>query len=131
MLDADEYIYPDVLESILDENHTEDMIFYNMELNEGSVWRLDKSCIKEVCGQSKILKRSFIDAIRYPELIYAEDKIFNDKLLKKKPKMVFTDKLLYHYNYPRRGSVSDRALKGEILWKKDYLEKDMTRKKKL
>ena len=115
MLDADDYIYPEVLESILAENYTEDMIFYNLETNGGSVWRLNKSNIKEVCGQSKLIRRSFIDAIRYPELIYAEDKLFNERLLRKKPTMVFTNKVLYHYNYPRSGSVSDRTLKGEIL----------------
>lgn len=115
MLDADDYIYPEVLESILRENYTEDMIFYNLETNGGSVWRLNESNINEVCGQSKLIKRSFIDAIRYPELIYAEDKLFNERLLRKKPTMVFTNKTLYHYNYPRSGSVSDRTLKGEIL----------------
>lgn len=115
MLDADDYIYPKVLESILAENYTEDMIFYNLETNGGTVWRLNKGSLKEVCGQSKLIKRSFVDAIRYPELIYAEDKIFNERLLKKKPTMVFTNKTLYHYNYPRNGSVSDRTLKGEIL----------------
>ena len=115
MLDADDYIYPEVLEDILSENHTEDMIFYNLEVNSGSVWRLNEGNIKEVCGQSKLLKRAFIDDTRYPELIYAEDKLFNDRLLKKKPTMVFTNKTLYHYNYPRVDSVSDRALKGAIL----------------
>ena len=115
MLDADDYIYPEVLKEILDENYKEDMIFYNLQINSGNVWRLNESNIKEVCGQSKMIKRSFIDAIRYPELVYAEDKIFNDKLLKKKPTMVFTNKTLYHYNYPRTGSISDRTLKGEIL----------------
>lgn len=76
---------------------------------------LNEKTVKEVCGQSKMIKRSFIGNIRYSDLIYAEDKIFNEKLLKKKPTMVFTNKTLYHYNYPREGSVSDRTLKGEIL----------------
>lgn len=115
MLDADDYIYSEVLESILEENHKEDMIFYNLETNGGAVWRLNESNIKEVCGQSKLIRRAFIDTIRYPELTYAEDKLFFEKLLRKKPTMIFTNKTLYHYNYPRSGSVSDRALKGEVL----------------
>lgn len=115
MLDADDYIYPEVLECILHENYKEDMIFYNLEINEGSVWKLNEGSIKAVCGQSKLIKREFIGNTRYPELIYAEDKIFNDKLLKKNPTKIYTNKTLYHYNYPRKDSVSDKALKGEIL----------------
>ena len=108
-LDSDDYIYPDVFDKIVDNylNGVYDMVFYNLEGNNKFVYFADSNNYKSKYGNFKFVKREFLGELRYTEgMQYAEDKELHLKMMEKYPKCKFTGELLYHYNYPRKGSLS-------------------------
>ena len=109
MLDSDDYIYPKVFNKIVD-NHLDgeyDMIFYDMESNIKYIFRADQNNYKCKYGNFKFVKSSFLGKLRYTEgKQYAEDKELHLKLMDKYPSCYFTHETMYHYNFPREGSLS-------------------------
>lgn len=82
-----------------------DLIFFNLEVNDGSIWHVNETNIDQFVGAVKFIRRAFLGGIRIPNLKYKEDKPFSLKLYKQNPKCVFTDIALKHYNWPREGSI--------------------------
>lgn len=109
MLDSDDYIYPKVFNEIIDNylNDEYDMIFYNMENNARYVFQATQNNYQCKYGNFKFIRREFLGDLRYTVgKQYAEDKELHLKLMKKYPQCYFTHKVMYHYNYPRKGSLS-------------------------
>lgn len=110
-MDSDDYIYPEVFNEIYkNELNIVDIVFYDMEDNEGNKYTVDKYRIMNRVGAFKFILKSFID--KYPKTRYkdgiqfGEDAIFHEALMCKSPTFVCTGKLMYHYNYPRIGSLT-------------------------
>ena len=109
MLDSDDYIYPKVFNEIVDNylDGENDMVFYDMENNVKYVFKSDQNNYQSKYGNFKFIKREFLGDLRYTVgKQYAEDKELHLKLMEKYPKCYFTKKVMYHYNYPRKGSLS-------------------------
>lgn len=109
MLDSDDYIYPDVFNDIVDNylDKTYDLVFYNIEGNNMFVYNSTRENYTRKYGNFKFIKREFLGDLRYTVgKQYAEDKELHLKLISKFPRCVFTKKVMYHYNYPRKGSLS-------------------------
>lgn len=109
MLDSDDYIYPkvfnDIVDNYLDKDY--DMVFYNMENNVKYVFKADQNNYQCKYGNFKFIKREFLGDMRYVVgMQYAEDKDLHLRLMKKYPSCYFTNQTMYHYNYPRKGSLS-------------------------
>lgn len=109
MLDSDDYIYPKLFNKIVD-NYLYgeyDMIFYNLENNVKYIFEANQNNYQCKYGNFKFIKTSFLGDLRYTEgKQYAEDKELHLKLMEKYPKCYFTHEIMYHYNYPRKGSLS-------------------------
>lgn len=83
-----------------------DMVFYNMITNNKQIYRSTRENRKTRYGMFKFIRKSFIGDIRFPiGNQYGEDRVFHVELMDKKPKWVCSDILMYHYNYPRKGSL--------------------------
>lgn len=83
-----------------------DIVYYDMVTNNGQKYRSTRENRKTRYGMFKFIRKSFIGDIRFPEgMQYAEDRIFHQALLEKKPKWVCSGIMMYHYNYPREGSL--------------------------
>lgn len=109
MLDSDDYIYPKVFNEIVDNylDGENDMVFYDMENNVKYVFKSDQNNYQCKYGNFKFIRREFLDDLRYTVgKQYAEDKELHIKLMEKYPLCYFTHKVMYHYNYPRKGSLS-------------------------
>ena len=109
MIDSDDYIYPDVFNKIVDNylNGEYEMIFYNLENNVKYIFEANQNNYQCKYGNFKFIKTSFLGDLRYTEgKQYAEDKELHLKLMQKYPKCYFTHEIMYHYNYPRKGSLS-------------------------
>lgn len=109
MLDSDDYIYPKVFNEIVDNylDGENDMVFYDMENNAKYVFKSDQNNYQCKYGNFKFIRREFLGDLRYTVgKQYAEDKELHLKLMKKYPLCYFTHKVMYHYNYPRAGSLS-------------------------
>lgn len=66
-------------------------------------------------------KREFIGKIRFNGIEYHSDNYFFKKLMHKKPRIVFWNTPLYYYNYMRKGSLTDRWKKKEVVYGKDTI----------
>lgn len=110
LLGSDDYFITDKFEEAVDNELTgEDLIYFDLQINNGDIWKLDEDT-KEICvGSVKFMKRSFIGDTRYPEDVRkGEDYFFYQELKKKKPTERFLHTVLKHYNYPRVGSLSQQ-----------------------
>lgn len=112
-IDSDDYFYPNQFNKIVDrELDGTDMIYYDLEDNNGRILEVNKSNRHLRCGAVKFIRREFIGETRCPEIRTAEDKFFNDELLLKNPTEKYTKRVAYHYNYPRKDSLTDLTKRG-------------------
>ena len=88
-----------------------DLIYFDLEVEDGSVWHLDEHSKDEFVGAVKFIRREFLGDTREPvERKYKEDLPFYMALQAKNPKEVFTGIVLKHYSWPREGSLSWQAV---------------------
>ena len=109
MLDSDDYIDGKVFNEIVDNylDGENDMVFYDMENNVKYVFKSDQNNYQCKYGNFKFIKREFLGDLRYTVgKQYAEDKELHLKLMEKYPLCYFTHKVMYYYNWPRKGSLS-------------------------
>ena len=108
-VDSDDYLITDKINYIID-NYLPgdyDVVFYDMEFNDKLISKSTRENRKERWGMFKIIRKTFIGNLRFTEgKNFAEDKEFHIELMKKKPKWICTNLVAYHYNYPRKGSLS-------------------------
>lgn len=112
LLGSDDYFID--LEKILPKLDGTDLIYFNLEVNNGDIWRVNKETKNVFCGSVKCMRREFIGKTRCPDKRCGEDYDFYQELLKKNPTEKFTDITLKHYNWPREGSLINTGGKNEI-----------------
>lgn len=112
LLGSDDYFYTNKFEEILQELDGTDLIYFNLQLNDGYIWHLNEKTKKDYCGSTKFIRREFLGNTRNPEIRAREDWYFYNDLLKKKPTEKYTDKTIKHYNFPREGSLTWIACNG-------------------
>ena len=83
-----------------------DLVYFDLEVNDGSVWRLTPETKNAFVGAVKFIRREFLGDTRVPELKWEEDIPFSQALQRKNPKEVFTGIVLKRYNWPREGSLT-------------------------
>ena len=108
-IDSDDYIYKDTFNQILEKYlcMTYDLIFYDIESNQNVIYPARRENYTRKYGCFKFIKKSFLGALRYTNgKQYAEDKELHLKLMQKQPRCVFSKAVMYHYNYPRKGTLS-------------------------
>lgn len=112
-IDSDDYFYTGQFNHMVDEElDSTDMIYYNLEDNNNRILEVNRGNRASRCGAVKFIRREFIGDTRCPEIRTAEDKAFNDELLMKYPSEKFTNRIVYHYNYPRENSLTDLTKRG-------------------
>lgn len=88
-----------------------DMVFYNLIINNGDVWVVNEQNKWNYTGATKFYRREFVGLTRRNEAKRKYgDADFYCELIKKDPIEVFTDINLYHYNFPRKGSAVDEEM---------------------
>lgn len=107
LLGSDDYFTKEFSLDYLDGT---DLVYFNLQINNNEVWRVNENTKRDICGSVKFMRKDFIGNTRNPEKRFAEDSDFYKKLLKKNPTEKFTDIVMKHYNYPRKGSLCDIAL---------------------
>lgn len=89
-----------------------DMVYFDLEINDGSIFHVDEKTKHEYVGAVKFMRREFLGDTRVPDLKYREDVPFSNQLYNKNPKEVFTGIVLKHYNFPHEGSLTWIACNG-------------------
>lgn len=92
-----------------------DLVYFNLQINSGEIWRLTEESKWNCCGSVKFMRREFVGNTRCDESHKSgEDFYFFKELQEKNPRELFTDLTVKHYNYPREGSLSDQRRRGKI-----------------
>ena len=86
-----------------------DLVYYDLQINDGSIYHLDNNTKTFYVGATKFYKRSVIGDTRRTEKRVYGDADFYFEILKKNPTETFTNELLYHYEYPRKDSLIGKA----------------------
>jgi len=114
-LGSDDYFYTDEFEKAMKKLDGTDLVYFALRINSGVEWYLNEDNKMELCGSVKFMRREFIGEQRNDESKLAgEDLLFNRELQAKNPTEKFTNLVVKHYNYPRKGSLYDKLTKGEI-----------------
>lgn len=112
-LSSDDYYLKDFFDFLPYLDGKNDLVYFDLRINDGSIWHVDEESKHSFVGAVKFIRRKFLGDIRVPDMVYREDVPFSEKLYSKKPKEVFTSIVLKHYNFPREGSLTWRAIKDD------------------
>ena len=89
-----------------------DLVYFDLETNDGTIFHLDEKTKHEYVGAVKFIRREFLGGTRIPDLKFREDYPFSKALYAKNPKEVFTGIVLKHYNFLHEGSLTWKACYG-------------------
>lgn len=112
-LSSDDYYLTDFSDIMQFLDGDNDLVYFDLEVNDGTVWHLDEESKHVFVGAVKFIRRDFLGKTRIPDLKWHEDVPFSTALYAKNPKEVFTGVVLKHYNFPREGSLIWQAEQGE------------------
>lgn len=116
-LDSDDWLETEKFSEVIDSIDGADIYCFDAVTNSGQRLCVTKETMNKYCGQPlRLIRREFLNGIKFDNNIWiAEDAPFNELMMAKNPRMVFTEKLVYHYNYPRKGSLCDLRERGAAL----------------
>ena len=119
-VDSDDLLAPDYIERVLDAIKTEpDTVYLSWRSIDGRFGKIIKSETDEFnpynrCVWNRVFSAEYIRDIKFDESMQvAEDDDFLKKLPKANSK-TYIDKPIYFYRAGRKGSLTDRKLKGEF-----------------
>lgn len=107
LLGSDDYFLTDKLTNAMEELDGTDLIYFNLQINDGTIWEINEKTSRDpFVGSVKFMRRAFIGDTRCPKIRVKEDLYFYQDLLKKKPTEKYLNYVVKHYNYPRTGSLT-------------------------
>ena len=112
LLGSDDYFYTDEFLKAMEQLDGTDLVYFDLKVNDGSIFKLTEESKRNLCGSTKFMRREFVGDTRNPDIRQGEDWYFYEELLKKNPTERFTNLLVKHYNFPRKGSLTDIAVNG-------------------
>lgn len=112
LLGSDDYFYTDEFLKAMEQLDGTDLVYFDLKVNDGSIFKLTEESKRNLCGSTKFMRKEFVGGTRNPDIRQGEDWFFYDELLKKNPTERFTNLLVKHYNFPRKGSLTDIAVNG-------------------
>lgn len=111
LIDADDYLYTEEFEKALNELDGTDIIYVNAITNENAILKPNENNHNLCAGWFKFIRTEFIQGIRRKVNCYGGDYDMWLELITKPHTSKYTNYLVYHYNYPRVGSVT---------WKREH-----------
>jgi len=112
LLGSDDYFYTDEFLKAMEQLDGTDLVYFDLKVNDGSIFKLTEESKRNLCRSTKFMRKEFVGDTRNPDIRQGEDWFFYDELLKKNPTERFTNLLVKHYNFPRKGSLTYIAVHG-------------------
>lgn len=112
-LDADDWLYTAEYEQVMEQLDGTDMVYMDLRITNGQVWRVNESTKHLWCGGTlRFIKKSFLGDHRCPVVRAGEDWFLNEELQAIPHTDKFTGIVGYHYTFPREGSLCDLRNRG-------------------
>lgn len=112
LLGSDDYFYTDEFLKAMEQLDGTDLVYFDLKVNDGSIFKLTEESKRNLCGSTKFMRKEFVGDTRNPDIRQGEDWFFYEELLKKNPTERFTNLIVKHYNFPRKGSLTYIAVHG-------------------
>lgn len=109
-IDSDDF-FTDEISDVIERINGEDIIYFNMVDNDGSVRRLNFNTRMITVACCHIFRRDFIKGIKTIETNWGEDRYLMKRAIQMAPRELYTNLNAYRYNYPRAGSLTDMKKK--------------------
>lgn len=100
----DDYLL-EPLSKMINELDGTDLVYYDLRINDGTVFHLDNNTKTNWVGATKFYKKTIIGDTRRTEKRVFGDGDFYFEILKKEPTEKFTNIVFYHYDFPREDSL--------------------------
>ena len=112
--DSDDWVDTKLYNRIVNILGEADVYGMDIVINSGYIWKLRDRTKQTFCGQPlRFIRRSFVEGMTFDESVkVAEDWAYAEELLSRNPKTIYTGMPVYHYNFPREGSLVDLRIKG-------------------
>ncbi len=111
ILDSDDFFLTEDFKKIIPLLNGPDLVYFNLRLNDGSIWDMAEQNEAVLSGSVKFIKRDFIGDTRYDGNKRNDgDYDFYSKLSEKNPIEIFTTITIKHYNFLRDGSITQERL---------------------
>lgn len=113
---SDDFVLTDVYNRLIDQLGSMDVLTMDLQVNSGAIWRVDPTTNRIHCAQAiRFIRKAFVEGITYNEQMKAaSDWYYNEDLMKRNPKIVYSGEVCYMYNFPREGSLVDLRARGII-----------------
>lgn len=105
-LGSDDYFFTEEFEKAMELLDGTDLVYFDLRVNNGDIWHLNKTSKKVFVGATKFMRREFVGDTRCPEIRQAEDWYLYQDLIAKDPTEAFSGLTVTHYNFPRKGSLT-------------------------
>ena len=106
LVDADDYLYTEEFEKVIDELDGTDVVYIKAKQNNGTIMSPSESNHNLCAGWFKVIRTEFCKGIRRAVNCYGGDWDMWLEILNKPHTFKYTDHVCYHYNYPRVNSVT-------------------------
>lgn len=114
-LDSDDYLITEEFNKAMDWLDGTDLVFVNLKVNSGEILFLNEQTkTMWVGGASKFIRREYLGDIRCENVRVFEDVVVNQGLMSKPHSEKYTGLTVYHYNWPREGSLCWLGSRGLI-----------------
>lgn len=125
-LGSDDYFITENLNHFIDEwLYKGDMVYFNLETNDGSIIETNEENRHIKVGSMKAYKMSLVGDTRYVDGARAHEDCNFDYVVRNKPhKAVFSNVVVKHYNYPREGSLTDMEVNKQLIITREQGKKE-------
>lgn len=115
-LGSDDYLYTEEWEGVIDQLDGTDIVCFDCQINDGSVFKATEESKIELCGQGLRFYRteSLGDIKMDAQKRAGADYQYNLACIESGATHKFTGIVALHYNFPREGSLSYLIRAGEI-----------------
>ena len=101
-----EYVLTEIYKVCVSYGKRIDMITFDF-IWKGIGYTFVKPDRMNIAVWSKAFRREFIGSTRFPAIRFTSDQPFMDRLIAKRPRVFRLDRLMYYYNYMRKGSQTE------------------------
>lgn len=117
ILGSDDDFIPDKLNEVLEHANGEDLVYFDLITNDGTIFEVTNDTKYLYCGSVKLMRRDFVGDTRNLErYASSEDHYFFGELQAKNPTEIFTNIIAKHYNFPRVNSLSyNQRVAGKVI----------------